>query len=300
MMESDYKSASNQISESESVSYDKAQANVEQLSAMIESGEETDTSAGETTEKLKSIGLKGIVAATAAVSVMGITNLMQADKGQEMTPSHIEPAPIEEIVQAPKPAFNLEESPEDKGAITFVESEIETKEFTWWHNVPAISQQELTYQNKETDYGCAPTAVSMVTEYWHTQDPNNETRSAQALLDANVEQGMFVGRGMSVTHLHDELSALGYEARDYADADLETLKREVAKGPVVAAVKLGMGTDGTSHTVVVTGISENKVRVSDPWNGESRAYSWETFSRSWGSAFKGISSRNHFTVIRPT
>ncbi len=294
-MRNDNKPSSDQTVQPADVSHEQAKTNVAQVSAMLETREPRDTHDGETTEKLKSVGLKGVAVAAAAASVMGITNLMQADKGQEMTPSHIEPAPIEEVVQAPKPAFNLEESSEGKETITFVESEIEVKEFDWWHNVPALNQQDLTYKNQETDYGCAPTAVSMVTEYWHAQDPGNETRSARALLDANVEQGVFVGRGMSVANLHDELSVLGYEAKDYANADLETLKQKVAQGPVVAAVKLGMGTDGTPHSVVVTGISENnEVRVNDPWNGESRTYSWETFYASWGTLGRW------FTTVRPT
>lgn len=89
-------------------------------------------------------------------------------------------------------------------------------------------------------------------------------------------------------------------AQDYADADLDALKQHVAQGPVVTAVKLNMQTSGHNHSVVVTGISEdNQVRINDPWTGDSRTYTWDEFSRSWGADF-GTSSKNHFTVIRPS
>ena len=302
-MPNDYRMTFEQFSRSGDSSHAQAQANVEQLSTMLEVDESTDTcteETGECSDKLKAAGVKGLIAVTAAASVMGITSMMHPEKAREVTPP-IEPAPIEEIVDAVKPAFNLEDdAPAEPRQMPVIEERVETKAFTWWHDVPPVSQQDLTYRGRETDYGCAPTAVSMVTEYWHQQDPRNETRSAQTLLDANVEQGVFKGGGMSITDLHDELSALGYEAQNYADADLETLKREVANGPVIAAVKLGMRTDGTPHSVVVTGISENnEVRVNDPWTGEVRTYSWKVFSRSWGSAFQDVSSHNHFTTVRP-
>ncbi|MBN2003171.1 MAG: C39 family peptidase [Anaerolineae bacterium] len=310
-MENDYKSASDQISESDSTSHNKARTNVEQLSAMLEAEETPAAHTDETAEKLQSAGVKGMIAATVAASVMGITGMMHPEKaGDVATP--IEPVPIEQIVEAHESAFNLEqeeaneeqevpsegqEQTGERHERPKVHAEVETKPFTWWYDVPTVSQQDLTYGGRETDYGCAPTAVSMVTEYWHQQDPSNETASAQELLDKNVEQGIFKGDGMSVTYIHDELSALGYEAEDHANADLEMLKQEVAKGPVIAAVKLGMSTniEEHNHSVVVTGISENnEVRVNDPWTGEARTYSWETFNASWGTLGRWL------TTVRPT
>jgi predicted double-glycine peptidase len=311
-VKNDSASPSEQQNALSSVDTQHAKDNINQISAMLEAEENAGAQAGETTEKIKSVGFKGLVAATAATSVMGISSLLQVDKAPESAPPPTEPTPIEELVETNKPVINLEQEgtegeqdvpaeKQERIEKTTIQSQVEKKPITWWHDVPAISQQDLTYNGRETDYGCAPTAVSMVTEYWHAQDSSNETRSAQELLDANVEQGVFKGTGMSITNIHDELSALGYETKDYADADLETLKREVAKGPVVAVVKLGMGTEGTPHSVVVTGISENnEVRVNDPWDGESRTYRWETFSRSWSAKFGDVSSRNHFAVIRPS
>lgn len=295
-MEQDHKPLSDQTTASPSVNHEQARSNLAQLSTMLEAGEAPAVSSNETAEKLQAAGVKGMIAAVAAAGVMGITSMLHAEKVEEFTPPPIEPAPVEQIVEAPTPAFNLDQAEvSETREATFVEAHVETEERSWWHDVPTVSQQELTYGGRETDYGCAPTAVSMVTEYWHQQDPDNQTSSAQELLDKNVEQGIFKGSGMSVTYIHDELAALGYEAEDHFDANLETLKQEVAKGPVVAAVKLNMRTDGTNHSVVVTGISENnEVRINDPWTGEARTYSWDTFNASWGTLGRC------FMTVQPT
>jgi len=296
-MESEHKSSSDRISQTSGGNHEQARSNLAQLSEMLEAEEARVVPSAETAEKLQAAGVKGMVAATVAASVMGITGMMQSEKAGEFTPPPNETTPVVSIVDIPQPVVEWEQKkePVEERKMPFASAQVEFTERSWWHDVPTVSQQDLTYKGRETDYGCAPAAVSMVTEYWHQQDPSNKTSSAQELLDKNVEQGIFEGSGMSVTYLHDELAALGYEAKDYSNANLETLKQEVAKGPVVAAVKLNMRTDGTNHSVVVTGISENnEVRVNDPWTGESRMYSWETFNASWGTLGWW------FTTVRPS
>ncbi len=290
----DYPSSHEQNTASTSADTQRAKDNVSQLSSMLEAEETPATHTDETIESLQAVGVKGMIAVAAAASVMGFT-MMHPEKAGDVTP-RAEPVPIVQMVDIPQPIIEREqEAPVEERKLTFVTSQVEFAERSWWHDVPTVSQQDLTYGGRETDYGCAPTAVSMVTEYWHQQDPANQTSSAQKLLDKNVEQGIFKGDGMSVTYIHDELSALGYEAEDLANANLETLKQEVAKGPVIAAVKLNMRTDGTNHSVVVTGISENnEVRVNDPWTGEARTYSWETFNASWSMLGRWL------TTVRPT
>lgn len=256
-------------------------------------------------DRIQPAAMKGAALSTAALGVMGVSSLMHAQKVEAPT-MQSESTPIIEQIEPGEVAFNLEEEATEQAADgqkpTVVRSKVETAEFEarWWHDVPVTSQQGLQYNETNTQYGCAPTAVSMVLDYWHSQDPANPTMSAQALLDANVVQGTFKGKGMSITNIHDEVTNLGYErVEDFANADLDILRQHVEQGPVVAAVKLGMGTDGNNHSVVVTGISEdNQVRINDPWKGESKTYSWDEFSRSWGADF-GSTSKNHFTVIRP-
>lgn len=255
--------------------------------------------------QVQSVAIKGAVISAAALGVIGLSNLMPA-RPVETPTTPIEPTPIVEQVDPGEVLFDAEDSAQEQAPkaqqLTPAKSEIETADFAapWWHEVPTTSQQGLKYNGRNTQFGCAPTAVSMVLDYWHTQDQANQTMSAQALLDANVTQGIFVGKGMSITNIHDEITGLGYDVvQDYADADLDTLKQHVTQGPVVAAVKLNMKTSGHNHSVVVTGISEdNQVRLNDPWTGDAHTYTWDEFSRSWGADF-GTATENHFTVIRP-
>ena len=170
----------------------------------------------------------------------------------------------------------------------------------WWHPVPEYSQRDLTAKGADTQYGCVPSSTSMVLDYWHQQDPANPTMSAQELLDTNTSQGEFDKFGMSSSNIHEEVSNLGYTAQDYTNSNLDELKSAVADGPVIAVVKLGVKTDGTNHAVVVTGISEhNEVRINDPWTGKSQTYSWDQFSKSWGTNFGKDAPKNSFTSIRP-
>lgn len=170
----------------------------------------------------------------------------------------------------------------------------------WWHPVPEYSQRDLTYKGADTQYGCVPSSASMVLDYWHQKDASYSAITAQELLDTNTTQGEFNKYGMSSTNIHDELDKLDYTAQDHTDSNLEELKGAVADGPVIAVVKLGMKTDGTNHAVVVTGISDqNEVRVNDPWTGKAQTYSWEQFSKSWGTNFGKDSPRNSFTTIQP-
>jgi len=178
----------------------------------------------------------------------------------------------------------------------------------WWIDVPLKSQQGLKYGKQKTAYGCVPTATSMILDYWHAKDPANKTDSAQELLDINAGQGVFGPKGMSAANILDEVSKLGYGVADVrADSDPDALKEAVSKGPVLAIVKLGMKARGTTHAVVVTGISPDgkEVRVNDPWDGQSHVYSWEQFSRSWGADFGKDKQgndypKNNFVVIRPS
>ncbi len=172
----------------------------------------------------------------------------------------------------------------------------------WWLDVPVHSQLDLHLPSGAvTAYGCTPTAVSMILDYWHAKDPANRSVSAQDLLTANAAQGVF-HNGMSPTQIHDEVLGLGYTVvEDRVNSDFESLKSVVAAGPVMAIVKLGLKSEGENHAVVVTGISpDNELRINDPWDGQSRTYSWETFSKSWGADFGKDAPKNSFVVLRPT
>ena len=172
----------------------------------------------------------------------------------------------------------------------------------WWHNVPVQSQQGLKYKGQKTAYGCTPTATSMILDYWHAQNPANKTMSAQKLLDINAGQGVFHSKGMSASNILDEVKGLGYGVTDvHANSNLDTLKKAVSEGPVLAIVKLGMKATGTNHAVVVIGISDDgQVRINDPWTGKAHTYSWNEFSKSWGANFGKDVPKNSFVAIRPS
>jgi uncharacterized protein YukE len=171
----------------------------------------------------------------------------------------------------------------------------------WWLDVPVQYQKNLKFNGATTDYGCVPTATSMVLDYWHNKNPNYGTLSAQDLINTNVAQGQFKATGMTPSDIHDEVTKLGYtKAEDYTNSDLGSLKDAVSQGPVIAIVKLGIKSTGTNHAVVVTGISpDNQVKINDPWDGTSHTYSWDVFSKSWGANFGPGMPKNTFTVIRP-
>ena len=173
---------------------------------------------------------------------------------------------------------------------------------TWWHDVPLQSQRGLKYGKNKTNYGCTPTATSMILDYWHAQDPANKTMSAQELLDINAGQGVFGAEGMSATNVLDEVQGLGYGVTEvHANSNREILQQALAGGPVLAIVKLNMRATGDNHAVVITGISDDgQVRINDPWTGQAHTYSWDDFARSWGANFGQDAPTNNFVAIRPS
>lgn len=168
---------------------------------------------------------------------------------------------------------------------------------SYGHDVPFLSQHGLEYQGKKTEYGCVPTSVSMILNYWHNQDSKYAARSPQELLDLNAGQGQFHSTGMSPSNLIEDVKQLGYSnVQPHIKASWEQLREDVKKGPVLAVVKLGMAKSGNNHSVVVTGISEDgsKVLVNDPWSG-IHEYDATTFQASWGA----VETPNSYVVIRP-
>ncbi len=265
--------------------------------------------------------MKGTALTLATMGVLGVHGLAHPQKVGEVTlpaepaPTVQEIDPIESTIElvevnqkedTSEATADLQEQTvveKERQAPNKIESHIETApmEQQWWMDVPLQSQQGLKYGDNATQYGCTPTATSMILDYWHTQDPNNETTSAQELLDINAEQGEFSATGMSATNIHDEVRRLGYGVvEDRLGSNLDDLKQAVDQGPVIGIVKLNMKTSGENHAVVVTGISEdNQVRVNDPWTGEAHTFSWDEFSQSWGADFGKNFTRNNFVTIRP-
>jgi hypothetical protein len=168
------------------------------------------------------------------------------------------------------------------------------------NEVPVKSQHDLIYNGQPTEYGCVPTSISMITDYWHNKDANNPTKTPQELLDLNAAQKEFDAKGMSPTDIHDELSKMGYIAEDHTNANFDQLRDSVKEGPALAIVKLNLKESGANHAVVVTSISEKgDVAINDPWTGKAYMYTQEQFTKSWGANFGEDAPTNSFVTINP-
>ncbi|MEK9163411.1 MAG: C39 family peptidase [Chloroflexota bacterium] len=162
------------------------------------------------------------------------------------------------------------------------------------------SQHDLVYNDQPTEYGCVPTSVSMITDYWHNNDANSPTKTPQELLDLNAAQKEFDAKGMSPTDIHDELSRMGYVAEDHTNTNFDQLRDAVKESPVLAIVKLNLKEAGANHAVVVTNISEKgDVAINDPWTGQARTYSQQQFTKSWGANFGKDAPTNSYVTINP-
>jgi len=175
--------------------------------------------------------------------------------------------------------------------------------------VPAKDQKVLTVNGRQNDYGCTPTCVSMITDFWNKMNPEEyQTASAQKLLDANI---ISFDNGLDPALLVDDLKTIGYTAEYYPNEDLlvankTDLLNALKEGPVIGIVKLDLKTNylaslGVPHSVVITGISDDgTVTVSDPWGNFIHKYSWEEFDSSWGSDFGKDFSTRYFVTILPS
>jgi uncharacterized protein YukE/predicted double-glycine peptidase len=199
------------------------------------------------------------------------------------------------------PATETGPSPEASGAATTVPPATTTpaEKFDILYDVPAESQGNL--------YGsaaCSPTSVSMVLNYFHNQDPNNQTVPPDKLISLMDKGDGTPGQGVSLTNLTDELDGLGYKhVSVQVNASLEDLKSQLQNGPVIvtAGVKIVgpgsatadvpravTGPGSTMHAMVVKGINADTVVVNDPWSGSEMRIPIETFSKMWSKGSGGL------------
>ncbi|MBC7250261.1 MAG: WXG100 family type VII secretion target, partial [Anaerolineae bacterium] len=122
----------------------------------------------------------------------------------------------------------------------------------WWHNVPPLKQKKGSYE-------CAPTAASMLLQYYHNQSTHNKALSPQEIIEGlgsrfNPYTG--VAADKLVEGLRD--MKLGYKTIEWkAKLDKEQLWEELEHGPVMAQVHLNLTSSGYPHMVVVNGISDD-------------------------------------------
>jgi len=173
------------------------------------------------------------------------------------------------------------------------------KKFDLLYDVPAESQGSL--------YGsaaCSPTSASMVLDYFHNQDPRNQTIAPDKLISMMDKGDGTPGQGVSLSNLTDELNGLGYNhITTQVNASLADLKNQLQSGPVIvtAGVKIVgpgsvtsdvpravTGPGSVMHAMVVKGISADTVLVNDPWSGSEMQIPVETFNQMWSSGSNGL------------
>jgi uncharacterized protein YukE/uncharacterized protein YvpB len=178
------------------------------------------------------------------------------------------------------------------------------------HNVPLKSQGAL-YGNA----ACAPTAISMVLDYYHASDAANPTRSIEDIKNMFDKGEFTTGRGISLNRVVDELQNSPADTLDpglgYANTSLKygqgvsfnDLETSLKDGPVIVNAAVGLqnspraitGPGNTNHAMVVTGISTDSetVMLNDPWTGQALTFERGQFDKMWS---KG---QNAILAIRP-
>lgn len=220
-------------------------------------------------------------------------------------------APFLAFLQPPTPpTLSTPLSPPSPGQTTFEdllgnslpESPMETvtpspeqaaaAQFTNGYPVPVKSQGTLG-----GSAACAPTSVSMILDYYHNQNPQNRTATAQELLEMLDEGDFTYGKGMSLNDITDELQELGYyNVTVKLDATLADLQAQLQEGPVIAIVRLDMksgqltAAGSVVHAVVVKGLSADgqTVFINDPWVGKEVRLSKDDFVATWQKGQSGL------------
>ncbi len=249
------------------------------------------------------VGVAGTV-----IAASSLTLLNRIDFRRSSTEAPLPDTQQTVVVQAEQPSSKFSIASDDQlqyhlpasdtKQVEAASPSVEVKEAI--NEVPVKSQHDLIYNDQPTEYGCVPTSVSMITDYWHNKDANHPTKSAQEFLDLNAAQKEFDAKGISPTDIHDELSQMGYVAEDHLNTNFDQLRDAVKESPVLAIVKLNLKEAGTNHAVVVTNISEKgDVAINDPWTGQAHTYTQQQFAKSWGANFGKESPTNSFVTIRP-
>ncbi len=151
----------------------------------------------------------------------------------------------------------------------------------WWLDVPLRLQASLG-----KGYACAPTVLGMAMDYFHQLEARYPAPPTIELVRALTGNGFVAGYGADAQMLCDLAIAYGYShSFFYQEWSQAHLRRMLDNGhPVIANVRVGFGTTGYGHSVLVIGLSPDgqRVMVNDPAQGMLQVQ-WTQFERSWNS-----------------
>jgi uncharacterized protein YvpB len=176
------------------------------------------------------------------------------------------------------------------------ESESPTTQYDTYYDVPIKSQG--------TAYGsaaCLPTSISMVMDYYKTQNANNNTASPDDLIKMLDKGDGTYGNGIGLDKMNDDLSEMGYEST-IKSGNMDDLAEKLKEGPVIvnAGVKLVSNparditqAGSTNHSILVKAINNDSVVVNDPWSGSEKSFSRELFEKMWSNG------QNYMVIVRP-
>lgn len=165
------------------------------------------------------------------------------------------------------------------------------------------SYYNVTPQDQGNLYGsaaCGPTSVSMVMDYYHQKDSTNAAATPEEIIKGLEQGDGTYGSGVSLSRLDDDIKEYGYGVNWQTEANMDDLKTKLQDGPVIINGKVDLkGQDisipGTqvNHSMVVKGISADKIVINDPWSGTEKEIPTDDFQKMWDS------SDNVLYVIRP-
>ena len=154
------------------------------------------------------------------------------------------------------------------------------------YDVTPINQLAIRYQNLPGTLACVPTSMAMITQYYHSLDSKYQPVSPVELIEMQEPdaEGYSMMKGSSPSIFEDDLMEKGYSYVQQPHGSIETLQTLLKSGPVIAITKMS---SGNTHAVVVTGSSEGRISIADPWEGANRVYTDKQFLAMWKSADDG-------------
>lgn len=152
--------------------------------------------------------------------------------------------------------------------------------FSLFFQIPILDQKDVKINGIVTYYACVPTSAAMVTAYWNYQ--GFPYLSPQYLAEENYKEGEFNPYGgMYLEQLQDELLRNGYNSKLIGVANINSIRKYIKKGPVIAVIPMRLRRGGNPHSVVVTNITDTTITYIDSWTVKEETHTITEFDNNW-------------------